>query len=149
MKKIFLISILLIFTACDLFSGNTTTVNENSNNTTTTNNFNTTNVTNPDTTDTTKHTPDTNKSMELLTEYMKINHNLTISKFEEDIKNIDRQLAGQGKYGSGEHVKLDIKCSSDNVQTFINNSIRSEEHTSELQSHSFISYAVFCLKKKK
>ena len=27
--------------------------------------------------------------------------------------------------------------------------IRSEEHTSELQSHSFISYAVFCLKKKK
>ena len=26
---------------------------------------------------------------------------------------------------------------------------RSEEHTSELQSHSFNSYAVFCLKKKK
>ena len=26
---------------------------------------------------------------------------------------------------------------------------RSEEHTSELQSHSFISYAVFCLKKKR
>src|SRR6186713_3751947 len=26
---------------------------------------------------------------------------------------------------------------------------RSEEHTSELQSHSGISYAVFCLKKKK
>ena len=31
-------------------------------------------------------------------------------------------------------------------QRFVN---RSEEHTSELQSHSFISYAVFCLKKKK
>ena len=29
------------------------------------------------------------------------------------------------------------------------NGSRSEEHTSELQSHSFISYAVFCLKKKK
>ena len=29
------------------------------------------------------------------------------------------------------------------------NNYRSEEHTSELQSHSFISYAVFCLKKKK
>ena len=28
-------------------------------------------------------------------------------------------------------------------------SIRSEEHTSELQSQSTISYAVFCLKKKK
>src|ERR1051326_9328593 len=27
--------------------------------------------------------------------------------------------------------------------------LRSEEHTSELQSHSFISYAVFCLKKNK
>ena len=26
---------------------------------------------------------------------------------------------------------------------------RSEEHTSELQSHCVISYAVFCLKKKK
>ena len=29
------------------------------------------------------------------------------------------------------------------------NVVRSEEHTSELQSHSFISYAGFCLKKKK
>ena len=28
-------------------------------------------------------------------------------------------------------------------------SLRSEEHTSELQSHAPISYAVFCLKKKK
>ena len=28
------------------------------------------------------------------------------------------------------------------------NLTRSEEHTSELQSHSEISYAVFCLKKK-
>src|SRR5881275_3742020 len=28
-------------------------------------------------------------------------------------------------------------------------STRSEEHTSELQSHGTISYAVFCLKKKK
>src|ERR1051326_2668757 len=30
----------------------------------------------------------------------------------------------------------------------VNDLGRSEEHTSELQSHSFISYAVFCLKKK-
>ena len=43
---------------------------------------------------------------------------------------------------------------SSNVSIKINNlgtgkSVgRSEEHTSELQSHSFISYAVFCLKKK-
>ena len=32
---------------------------------------------------------------------------------------------------------------------YIEEAHRSEEHTSELQSHSFISYAVFCLKKKK
>ena len=31
---------------------------------------------------------------------------------------------------------------------FIRLDWRSEEHTSELQSHSFISYAVFCWKKK-
>src|SRR5210317_1961941 len=35
-------------------------------------------------------------------------------------------------------------CSSDLKQK----TARSEEHTSELQSHSEISYAVFCLKKK-
>ena len=34
-------------------------------------------------------------------------------------------------------------------ETLILDKVRSEEHTSELQSHSFISYAVFCLKKKK
>ena len=33
-------------------------------------------------------------------------------------------------------------------QIGLKNYYRSEEHTSELQSHSFISYAVFCLKKK-
>ena len=37
----------------------------------------------------------------------------------------------------GKQVRMDSKF------------LRSEEHTSELQSHSFISYAVFCLKKKK
>src|ERR1051326_8319594 len=36
-------------------------------------------------------------------------------------------------------------CTSSGVHL---NEVRSEEHTSELQSHSFISYAVFCLKKK-
>src|SRR5213080_5143290 len=30
----------------------------------------------------------------------------------------------------------------------VGSALRSEEHTSELQSHSGISYAVFCLKKK-
>ena len=40
-----------------------------------------------------------------------------------------------------------IKTTFDLVEV-IKKSVRSEEHTSELQSHSFISYAVFCLKKK-
>ena len=37
---------------------------------------------------------------------------------------------------------------AESVRKLKRTSIRSEEHTSELQSHSFISYAVFCLKKK-
>src|SRR3546814_5410980 len=50
---------------------------------------------------------------------------------------------------------LDGRCSVHNkpigapCELFIRNSIRSEEHTSELQSLMRISYAVFCLKKKK
>src|SRR3546814_2676323 len=37
----------------------------------------------------------------------------------------------------------------DSYQHFFNRAARSEEHTSELQSLMRISYAVFCLKKKK
>src|SRR6186713_3713699 len=37
----------------------------------------------------------------------------------------------------------------DRVQQRLDPPVRSEEHTSELQSHSGISYAGFCLKKKK
>ena len=48
-----------------------------------------------------------------------------------DIEYIDRWAAKRGTSGIWKKIK------------------RSEEHTSELQSHSFISYAVFCLKKKK
>src|SRR3546814_1795877 len=35
------------------------------------------------------------------------------------------------------------------MKSAVNNKVRSEEHTSELQSLMRISYAVFCLKKKK
>ena len=51
-------------------------------------------------------------------------------------------------------LSIIILCFSGIVSGLINNNsllvtfLRSEEHTSELQSHSFISYAVFCLKKK-
>src|ERR1051326_3221491 len=44
--------------------------------------------------------------------------------------------AGQGR--SAPFLKTDF--------AFWRSMMRSEEHTSELQSHSFISYAVFCLK---
>ena len=41
-------------------------------------------------------------------------------------------------------------CHSNSIYLLLeNHSYRSEEHTSELQSHVRISYAVFCLKKKK
>src|SRR5881275_2821107 len=39
-----------------------------------------------------------------------------------------------------------MPCAGNNASAI---SRRSEEHTSELQSHGTISYAVFCLKKKK
>ena len=45
---------------------------------------------------------------------------------------------------------INFKILSSGCPVVLDNAIsyRSEEHTSELQSHSFISYAVFCLKKK-
>ena len=46
-----------------------------------------------------------------------------------------------------EAVSIYVRQESKVVEQDLEN--RSEEHTSELQSHSFISYAVFCLKKKK
>ena len=46
--------------------------------------------------------------------------------------------SGTGMYTGADGSTLDLNQFKD----------RSEEHTSELQSHSFISYAVFCLKKK-
>ena len=44
-----------------------------------------------------------------------------------------------------EQQKIKLKTRGEQKKKFPQ---RSEEHTSELQSHSFISYAVFCLKKK-
>src|SRR3546814_7662371 len=42
-----------------------------------------------------------------------------------------------------------VNCNPETVSTDYDTSDRSEEHTSELQSLMRISYAVFCLKKKK
>src|SRR6186713_460275 len=49
------------------------------------------------------------------------------------------------------HGRLQVNCRprSHPSAYALPRTMRSEEHTSELQSHSGISYAVFCLKKKK
>ena len=51
-------------------------------------------------------------------------------------------------------VPAGVELEESDIQTDLDRrkpgqSMRSEEHTSELQSHAPISYAVFCLKKKK
>ena len=57
------------------------------------------------------------------------------------------------KERNNEHPKYVIQHKHTNFATrktkLTQPSTRSEEHTSELQSHVRISYAVFCLKKKK
>src|SRR3546814_10077569 len=47
------------------------------------------------------------------------------------------------------HQKFEVILPEDIIEDKIYTSDRSEEHTSELQSLMRISYAVFCLKKKK
>src|SRR3546814_2567214 len=50
---------------------------------------------------------------------------------------------------AGENVDLDIDRPAGRERAQRRHRLRSEEHTSELQSLMRISYAVFCLKKKK
>src|SRR3546814_8766620 len=73
----------------------------------------------------------------------------------------DRFVAAQGGRGEGNRFRLDVRL-EDSITGFgvrTDDSVtrarrtlrarRSEEHTSELQSLLRLSYAVFCLKKKK
>src|ERR1051326_1268159 len=57
----------------------------------------------------------------------------------------------QNQRASGSALDIDSRRKKPERNEFrtVSHRIKSEEHTSELQSHSFISYAVFCLKKKK
>src|SRR3546814_1305135 len=55
-------------------------------------------------------------------------------------------LAGESGARFGQHALMNTER---NWQTILGSEFRSEEHTSELQSLMRISYAVFCLKKKK
>src|SRR3546814_9678152 len=54
-------------------------------------------------------------------------------------------------YGAGEHIRamMHKALGADRADNMLARITRSEEHTSELQSLMRISYAVFCLKKKK
>src|SRR3546814_8444332 len=58
----------------------------------------------------------------------------------------------KGKGGDGSHLHYRVKVNGKDVDPlshqFAETTVRSEEHTSELQSLMRISYAVFCLKKK-
>src|SRR3546814_9702658 len=66
-------------------------------------------------------------------------HRLHVGRIDEAIELYRDRL--EGKDGSAEAMRRFRSMYSDKV--------RSEEHTSELQSLMRISYAVFCLKKKK
>src|SRR3546814_5559033 len=60
---------------------------------------------------------------------------------------ISLSMSGRGGPGrQAQNHKMNYECKIQNGQR--NRSLRSEEHTSELQSLMRISYAVFCLKKK-
>ena len=83
---------------------------------------------------------------------------VTLSATAGDAVTNKRKLQGQRMREIEDKVKIEagdvltLKCLDSiifNKRSFYSMLNRSEEHTSELQSHSFISYAVFCLKKKK
>ena len=48
-----------------------------------------------------------------------------------------------------EKVEYDALTNRYIIRTYVGGQERSEENTTELQSHSELSYAVFCMKKKK
>src|SRR3546814_5881854 len=69
---------------------------------------------------------------------------MIIGTVKGDIHDIGKNLVAMMMEGAGfEVINLGI---NNPVENYLN---RSEEHTSELQSLMRISYAVFCLKKKK
>ena len=72
-------------------------------------------------------------------------HKLSISEGSENAGS----CPGPENTGN-DKTKVKLSNTNDDIRSNkIEDTGRSEEHTSELQSHSFISYAVFCLKKKK
>ena len=76
-------------------------------------------------------------------------HLVLLAKDMEGYRNLVRLVSIANNEGFYYSARIDKKLLRKYSKGLICMSARSEEHTSELQSHSFISYAVFCLKKKK
>ena len=86
-----------------------------------------------------------------MTQYIKDNPKATPQELEAGARAVAKDSStatepNPPKANSEEIVSSIMSQIDDNQLKMLK---RSEEHTSELQSHSFISYAVFCLKKKK
>src|SRR3546814_9516319 len=74
-------------------------------------------------------------------------HSKGVGETVERIKKLSNRVQVlAGNVATGDATKALIDAGADGVKVGIG---RSEEHTSELQSLMRISYAVFCLKKKK
>src|ERR1043165_10039641 len=68
-----------------------------------------------------------------------------LSRFSATVDGVDVLLADQEQARNDrQKARADLEVERRTLRD-----IRSEEHTSELQSRGLISYAVFCLKKKK
>src|SRR3546814_5948760 len=77
-------------------------------------------------------------------------HYVSMRKCVLDIFSKSLELDAEGKYkseGEVHDVIMRRRKDSDDLD-YDDHNLRSEEHTSELQSLMRISYAVFCLKKK-
>ena len=93
-------------------------------------------------------TKEEQKQIELLTdEITSVNKDITLAyDFSKDAYTLFKEKVNRRhNFKSFWQLFKDIK----DQYTIYKIGNKSEEHTSELQSHSFISYAVFCLKKKK
>src|SRR3546814_11308711 len=73
----------------------------------------------------------------------------TLVPFTTLFRSIGFERAERGGLGKRSPVSVGVGGSTGSYGSGVGLSIRSEEHTSELQSLMRISYAVFCLKKKK
>src|SRR3546814_7152031 len=75
----------------------------------------------------------------------------TLFRSQEELRLVDQNqaVAANGAEDVDDHVGEQTLSGTEQQRLVVPEERRSEEHTSELQSLMRISYAVFCLKKKK